>query len=79
MTLIKTFFLTAVLVVSLSAREQVNVNFSDLEIEDFIKLISKVTKKNILINNKIKGTVDFISTTPVYDDELLGILVSVLE
>ncbi|MFT5659647.1 MAG: general secretion pathway protein D [Sulfurimonas sp.] len=60
-------------------REQVNVNFSNLEIEDFIKLISKVTHKNILINNSIKGTVNFISTTPVYDDELLGILVSVLE
>ncbi|MBC8238342.1 MAG: hypothetical protein H8E76_08975 [Helicobacteraceae bacterium] len=79
MALIKTFFLTVMLVMSLSAREQVNVNFSDLEIEDFIKLISKVTNKNILINNKIKGTVDFVSTVPVYDDELLGILISVLE
>ena len=79
MALIKTFFLTVMLVMSLSAREQVNVNFSDLEIEDFIKLISKVTNKNILINNKIKGTVDFVSTVPVYDDELIGILVSVLE
>ena len=67
------------LVVSLSAREQVNVNFSDLKIEDFVKLISKVTKKNILLNNKITGTVNFVSTTPVYDDELIGILVSVLE
>jgi general secretion pathway protein D len=66
-------------VVSLSAREQVNVNFSNLQINDFIKLISKITKKNILINNKINGTVNFVSTTPVYDDELMGILVSVLE
>lgn len=79
MTLIRTVFLAIVFVLSLSAREQVNVNFSNLEIEDFIKLISKVTHKNILINNSIKGTVNFISTTPVYDDELLGILVSVLE
>ena len=79
MALTKPFFLTVMLVMSLSAREQVNVNFSDLEIEDFIKLISKVTNKNILINNNIKGKVNFISTTPVYDDELLGILVSVLE
>ena len=60
-------------------RAQVNVNFANLEINDFIKLISKITNKNILINNKINGTVNFVSTAPVYDDELIGILVSVLE
>jgi len=79
MKFIKTLLLSTLLVLSLNAREQVNVNFSDLQIEDFVKLISKVTKKNILINNKISGTVNFVSTTPVYDDELMGILVSVLE
>jgi general secretion pathway protein D len=79
MRLIRNFILILGLVVSLSAREQVNVNFSNLQINDFIKLISKITKKNILINNKINGTVNFVSTTPVYDDELMGILVSVLE
>jgi len=79
MRFIKTIFLITILALSLSAREQVNVNFSNLEINDFIKLISKITNKNILINNKINGTVNFVSTTPVYDDELVGILVSVLE
>lgn len=79
MKFVKTLLLSTLLVLSLSAREQVNVNFSNLQIEDFIKLISKITHKNILINNKINGTVNFVSTTPVYDDELIGILVSVLE
>ncbi|CAI6147414.1 MAG: Secretin XcpQ [uncultured Sulfurimonas sp.] len=79
MRFIKTILLTTLLVFTLHAREQVNVNFSDLQINDFIKLISKITHKNILINNKINGTVNFVSTTPVYDDELIGILVSVLE
>jgi general secretion pathway protein D len=79
MRFVKTLLLTTLLVLSLSAREQVNVNFSDVQIEDFIKLVSKITNKNILINNKIVGTVNFVSTTPVYDDELIGILVSVLE
>lgn len=64
---------------ALSAREQVNINFSNLEITDFIKLVSKITHKNILINSKVNGTVDFVSAAPVYDDELLGVLVSVLE
>ncbi|OIP55216.1 MAG: hypothetical protein AUK54_04350 [Helicobacteraceae bacterium CG2_30_36_10] len=55
------------------------MNFSNLEINDFIKLTSKITNINILVNNKITGTVDFISTAPVYDTELISILVSVLE
>jgi len=75
----KTLLLSLLLVVSLNAREQVNANFANLKIEDFIKLVSKVTQKNILVNNKITGTVDFVSTTAVYDDELMGILISVLE
>ncbi len=79
MKLIRLVFLVSSLVFVLSAREQVNVNFSDLEINDFIKLTSKITNKNILINNNITGTVNFVSSTPVYDDELISILVSVLE
>ncbi|MBA3026571.1 MAG: hypothetical protein FP820_09195 [Sulfurimonas sp.] len=79
MRFIKAIFLAVILVVSLSAREQVNVNFSNLEINDFIKLVSKITNKNILINNKVNGTVDFVSSTPIYDDELMDILISVLE
>ncbi|MDK9692643.1 MAG: type II secretion system secretin GspD [Sulfurimonas sp.] len=79
MRFIKAIFLTVVFVLSLSAREEVNVNFSNLEIGDFIKLVSKITNKNILVNNKVSGTVDFISATPIYDDELMSILVSVLE
>ena len=79
MRLIKIIVLVSVLVFSLSAREKVNVNFSNLEINDFIALISKTTKKNILINHKVTGKVNFVSSSAIYDDELMGILVSVLE
>lgn len=67
------------LATALSAREQVNMNFSNLEIKDFISLVSKITNKNILMNNKVDGTVNLISNAPIYDDELMDILVSVLE
>jgi len=79
MRFIKSICIIVVLVVSLHAREQVNVNFSNLQISDFIKLVSKITNKNILLNNRINGTVNFVSSTPIYDDELIGLLVSVLE
>jgi len=75
----KLLFILLLLLTTLEAREKINVNFSDLQIKDFITLVSKITHKNILVANKLAGTVNFISTSPIYDDELIGILVSVLE
>ena len=67
------------LTTTLDAREQVNIKFEKLQINKFIKLVAKLSNTNILVTNKINGTVDMVTSTPVYDDELLGILVSVLE
>ncbi|WP_345975713.1 secretin N-terminal domain-containing protein [Sulfurimonas sp. HSL3-7] len=64
---------------TLAAREQVKVKFDNLQIEKFIKLVAEISKKNILVTNKINGTVDLVTTAPIYDDEVMGILVSVLE
>lgn len=72
-----------VVIVALStlvlAREKVNISFQKLPIADFIKLTAEITHKNILVNYKINGTVDLITSSAVYDDEVMGILVSVLE
>ncbi len=73
--LLLTFLLTA----PLTAREEVNVKFDNLQINKFIKLVAKLSNKNILVTNKINGTVDLVTAAPIYEDELLGILVSVLE
>lgn len=79
MRFIRVLFLTLSLVLVLQAREQVNVSFSNLELNDFIKVISSITKKNILVNHPLTGQVNFVSTSPIYEDELMEILVSVLE
>lgn len=72
-----------VVIVALStlvlAREKVNISFQKLPIDDFIKLTAEITHKNILVNYKINGTVDLITSSAVYDDEVMGILISVLE
>ena len=78
MKLIRYMLLVSMLVFTLQAREQVNVNFSNLAIGDFIKLIAKITHENILVNYRINGTVNLVSSSPVYKDELVGILVAVL-
>ena len=64
--------------VNIYAKEQINVNFKDLEIIDFIKVTSKIINKNILMTNKIKGKVDFISNKPIYKKDILNILIYVL-
>ena len=79
MRLIKIVILIMSLVLVVEARKQVNANFSNLQISDFIKLVSKITKKNILITYKVNGVVNFVSTVPIYDDELMSVLISVLE
>ena len=63
----------------LSAREIVHIKFEKLEISKLIKIVAKVSNKNILVTNKINGTIDLITSGPIYDDEIMGILISVLQ
>ena len=57
----------------------INIDFKDLEINDFIKLTSKILDKNILISKQLSGKINFISNTTVYKGEILDILLSILE
>ena len=72
-------FLSVILSINIFAKEQININFKDLEIKDFIKVTSKIINKNILMTTKIKGKIDFISNKPVYKEDLLNLLIYVLE
>ncbi len=59
-------------------RKPVDINFKNLEIESFLRLSSKILNKNILLTAPIEGKVDFVSSKPIYEDELLDIVQSVL-
>ncbi|MDR1460724.1 MAG: type II secretion system secretin GspD [Campylobacteraceae bacterium] len=56
----------------------IEINFRDLEVTDFVKLVSNVLNKNILLQDAIGGKVEFVSTTPVDKQDLPYILQSVL-
>ena len=60
-------------------KEPINIKFNNLKIEDFIKLVSKIIHKNILLTTPIPGKVNFVSAAPVYKDEVFNILVDVLD
>jgi general secretion pathway protein D len=59
-------------------RERVNLKLENIKIEDFIKMVGKVVDKNILLSQPIPGTVNFVSSSPIYKDELMDILLTVL-
>jgi len=58
--------------------ERVDVNFRDLSVKDFVKMVGKITKKNILINGELKGKVNFVSTTPIKRSSLIPLANSIL-
>jgi len=58
--------------------ELVDVNFRDLKIRDFIEMVSKITKRNILIDTTLKGKINFISNKPIRKSELFSLANSIL-
>lgn len=79
MKFFKLILLIIVLTTTLSAKKQVNINFTNLEIDEFVRLVSKMTNKNILVTHKITGGFDMVGSSPIYDTELMDILIAVLE
>jgi general secretion pathway protein D len=76
---LKTLFLIFFLTLTLYSKEKININFKNLDIQDFIRVTSKIINKNILVTQNIKGKVDFISNAVVYKEDLLDILKYILE
>lgn len=73
--------LSALLVLSIglhAEEEKVDVNFRNLSVKDFIEMVSKITQKNILIEDELKGKINFISTTPIKKSSLIPLANSIL-
>ena len=68
-----------VLSVGLYAEEEtVDVNFRNLNVKDFIEMVSKITQKNILIEEEPKGIINFVSTKPIKKSALFSLANSIL-
>jgi len=59
-------------------RDEVNINFKDLKIVDFIQMVAKISGKNILISQNITGTVDYVSVKPIKKSQIFTLLSDVL-
>ena len=77
--IVLSIFLSILLSANLFAKQEVVINFKNLEIKDFIKITSKILNKNILLSTNIKGKVEFVTNKKVYKEDILNILIYVLE
>jgi len=66
------------LLINLLSANEVTLNFQNLKIEDFIRMVAKITHQNILISNNIRGNVNFVSVKPIDEKELYPLLVNIL-
>ena len=72
--------LTVLLALSVSTHaKKVDIAFDNLSINDFIKMVSLKTGKNILIDSSIKGKINFIKNGPIDESELIPLLNAILE
>jgi general secretion pathway protein D len=51
--------------VAMAAEEQVSLNFVNADIEEVIKAVSQITRRNFLVDPRVKGTINIVSATPV--------------
>ncbi len=83
MKFFKIFLVVLILILSvnMSANNDpvININFKNLKISDFIKMVAKITHKNILVDKKIKGTINFISVKPIHKSQVYDLLVNILD
>ena len=72
-----------ILILALSVQvyaEKVNINFANLSVNDFVKMVGKITGKNILIDGEIKGKINFVANEEgIEKEELIPLLNAILE
>ncbi|CAA6821668.1 MAG: General secretion pathway protein D / Type II secretion outermembrane pore forming protein (PulD) [uncultured Sulfurovum sp.] len=75
--------IATILLLALSVQvhaEKVNINFANLSVNDFVKMVGKITGKNILIDGEIKGKINFVANKEgVEKNELIPLLNAILE
>lgn len=54
-------------------------NFRDVEIQDFLKTMAQITRKNILVDDSVKGKITIVAYKPLPESQALNFLKSVLE
>lgn len=70
--LLITFFISSVFA------QQVTLNLKEVDITNLIQMVSEVTKKNFVVDERVKGKVTVVSSTPMNEKELYQTFLSIL-
>lgn len=49
----------------IAAEEQVSLNFINADITEVVKAVSQITERNFLVDPRVKGTINIVSSTPI--------------
>jgi len=63
---------------ALAAEDKATLNFVNADIAEVIRAISHISKKNFLVDPRVKGTINIVSATPVSSEQAYNILLSAL-
>lgn len=74
----QTLLLPVLLCAHAAYAEQYTLNLKEVEIETLIAMVSEATKKNFVVDERVKGKVTVISASPMNEDELYQTFLSVL-
>jgi len=75
---IRALFLMFFIIINCYCNDKIDINFSNLNINEFIKITSKILNKDILVNENLDMKINFISNKSVKKDDLLNILKATL-
>lgn len=70
--------LTLLAVAPLRAEEKITLNFVNADIESVVKTVGIITGKNFILDPRVKGTINIVSSNPVDRDLVYSILLSAL-
>ena len=59
--------------------EKVTLNFSDADLVAVINSVSQITGKNFIIDPRVKGKINVVSSKPLNEDEVYNVFLSILQ
>jgi general secretion pathway protein D len=62
-----------------AAAEKVTLNFSDADLVAVINSVSQITGKNFIIDPRVKGKINVVSSKPLNEDEVYNVFLSILQ
>ena len=78
--LITTIIAFGLMLVSFQASaEKVTLNFSDADLIAVINSVSQITGKNFIIDPRVKGKINVVSSKPLNEEEVYNVFLSILQ